>query len=111
MEIQATFDYGRHAVSIEINYVSPIGINTNSRWYRNWLCANDKFVNGTPGSTISNSLIANMKSIVSKYDGHEAAINAWKIIKMLIDILSPMNEHRHTLFQQLITLNISVQMG
>ena len=111
IEDQDTFDKYCHAKTLSSKVVSPIATNTNSRWYRNDLEKEAKIVNDSNFSTISSSSIAKIKSVISNDDDHVNVVSYLrrKVMKRLIDILSPTSNTKQIFFCNLISNNENIR--
>ena len=100
-EDQDTFDKYGHEKTLSSTLVSPIGKNTNSRWYCNDLEKKDKIVDDSNVSTILSSPVAKIKSVINNNDDHVKVANALcrRVMKRLIDISSPASESKKFVLQ------------
>ena len=102
------FDERQHAMTISssqaTNIVSPIGCNTNNRWFRGNLHENNENDDDVNLSMITApSMSSNLKSVISNDNERSDAVDCLrkKVIKRLIDVTSPTSESKQKMFKKL----------
>ena len=100
------FDERQHAMTISssqaTNIVSPIGSNTNNRWFRGGLHENNENDDDVNLSMITApSMSSNLKSVISNDNERSDAVDCLrkKVIKRLIDVTSPTSESKQNMLK------------
>ena len=100
----SSFDSKLYATKLATSVITPLGLNNDSRFYRNGLLKKDEIVDDNYSSTISSNSIQNINTVVSFDDDKSSAIEVLrkKIIMELIDINSQTSPEKQKLFSNLV---------